>query len=196
MSCSWSPTRLGTTDLNVVPLGLASGYGARARDVERAFDRGINLFYWGSVRRPDFGEGLRQVGTRARERMVLVIQSYARWPSAVGRSLDEALRELRLGHADVLLLGWWNLPPRDAMLDAAAELVARGRVRYVMVSCHHRPTFVKLARDKRISLLMMRYNAAHPGAERDVFPHLPDPRPGVVALDCRLGESILSRLRR
>jgi aryl-alcohol dehydrogenase-like predicted oxidoreductase len=50
-----------------------------------------------------------------------------------------------------------------------------------MISCHHRPTFPLLARDPRVDLLMTRYNAAHPGAERDVFPHLPEERPGVVA---------------
>ena len=29
--------------------------------------------------------------------------------------------------------------------------------------------------------LMVRYNAAHPGAERDVFPALAEPRPGMMA---------------
>ena len=28
---------------------------------------------------------------------------------------------------------------------------------------------------------MIRYNAAHPGAERDIFPHLEARRPAVVA---------------
>jgi len=129
---------------------------------------------------PDFGAALARIGARHRERMKVVIQSYARWPSMIGRSLEKALRALRLDHADVLLLGWWNLPPRDAILDAAAELVHRGRAGSVMVSCHHRPTFVRLARDPRIDHLMIRYNAAHPGAEQDVFPHLPEARPGIV----------------
>jgi aryl-alcohol dehydrogenase-like predicted oxidoreductase len=180
MACSWLKVRLGATALEVVPLGLAAAYGASGADVEHAFERGLNLFYWGSRRTPDFAEGLRRVAAQGRERMVLVVQTYRRSPRAIGRSLEQALRELGLDHADVLLLGWWNLPPSDAILDAAAELVHRGRARAVMLSCHHRPSFAALARDPRVQLLMLRYNAAHPGAERDVFPTLPTPRPGVV----------------
>lgn len=88
---------------------------------------------------------------------------------------------LGLDHTDVLLLGWWNRPPPERVLTGAAELVRRGRARHLMISCHRRPTFPLLARDPRAGLLMMRYNAAHPGAERGVFPHLPEERPGVVA---------------
>jgi aryl-alcohol dehydrogenase-like predicted oxidoreductase len=62
-----------------------------------------------------------------------------------------------------------------------------------MVSCHHRPSFAKLARDPRIQLLMLRYNAAHPGAERDVFPTLPTPRPGVVAYTSTSWGQLLDR---
>jgi aryl-alcohol dehydrogenase-like predicted oxidoreductase len=180
MTVSWSPVRLGRTSLEVVPLGVASAYGVRGRDVERAFERGVNFFYWGSMRTPDFGAALRRIGAKGRDRMRVVIQSYARWPGGLGSALEKALRATGLDHADVLLLGWWNLPPRDAILDAAADLVRKGRARSVMVSCHHRPTFVQLAKDPRVDHLMIRYNAAHPGADRDVFPLLPAARPGIV----------------
>lgn len=180
MSASFSPVRLGRSGLEVVPLGLASAYGATGSDVERAFERGLDFFYWGSYRTPDFGEGLRRLGARAREKMKVVIQSYARSPSSIESSLDKGLKALAFDYADVLLLGWWNLPPKESILDAAADLVRRGRARKVMVSCHHRPTFARLARDPRIDLLMIRYSAAHPGAEQEVFPYLMAPRPGIV----------------
>jgi len=181
MTSSFSKVQLGATELQVTRLGLAAGYGADASVVEAAFERGVDLFYWGSTRGAGFAEGLRRV-TKARSGAAkLIVQSYARWPSGIGRSVEKALQELRVERADVLLLGWWNLPPRDAILDAAREVVARGRARYVMVSCHHRPTFGALAQDPRVDLLMLRYNAAHPGAERDVFPALPSERPGIVA---------------
>lgn len=181
MTASWSPVRLGRTSLEVVPLGVAAAYGLPGREVERAFERGLDFFYWGSARTPEFGAALARIGARRRERLKVVVQSYARWPSGIGRSLEKGLRALRFDYADVLLLGWWNLPPRDSILDAAAELVHKGRARALMISCHHRPTFEKLARDPRVDLLMFRYNAAHPGAERDIFPHLPEARPGLVS---------------
>lgn len=181
MSCSWSPVRLGRTELTACPLGLAASYGISGADVERAFERGVNLLYWGSARTGDFGKAIQRIGARSREGMTLVIQTYTRSPKGIGKSLEKALRALSLDHTDILLLGWWNLPPPDAILDAAAEEVRRGRARAVMVSCHHRPAFPALARDPRVDLLMIRYNAAHPGAERDVFPHLPSPRPGIIS---------------
>ena len=57
---------LGRTGLQVGALGLAASYGAGADAVEFAFDRGINYFYWGSRRRPSFGEGLRRLAARRR----------------------------------------------------------------------------------------------------------------------------------
>ncbi len=187
MSCSWARVKLGSTDLEVVPLGLAASYGIEGKEVERAFDRGLNLFYWGALRAPvfprpsDFGRALKRVAHRDRENVVTVIQSYARSPHRMRRSIEKGLRELRLDYTDVLLLGWWNLPPPERLLDAAARLVQQDRARYIMVSCHNRPTFRVLARDPRLSLLMIRYNAAHPGVERDVFPYMPTKRPGIVA---------------
>lgn len=193
MSPAWSSVRLNRSNLEVVPLGLASSFGISGRDVERAFERGVNFFYWGSLRTADFGAALKRLGARHRERMTVVIQSYARWPSGIGKSLDKALRELGYDYADVLLLGWWNLPPRASILDAAAEIIRRGRARKLMISCHHRPTFPVLARDPRVDLLMIRYNAAHPGAERDVFPHLPAERPGIVAYTSTSWGQLLDR---
>ena len=39
----------------------------------------------------------------------------------------------------------------------------------------------RLAEDSPLDLLMIRYNAAHPGAERDIFPHLAKRQPHIVA---------------
>jgi aryl-alcohol dehydrogenase-like predicted oxidoreductase len=181
VTCSWTPVRLGRTDLRVVPLGLAASYGIGGKDVERAVERGLNLLYWGSRRSEEFGRALKHVARRERSKIVTVIQSYARSPSRIASSLEKALRALSLEYTDVLLLGWWNLPPPERVLAAAADLIHRGKARYLMLSCHHRPTFPLLARDPRVGLLMVRYNAAHPGAERDVFPRLASNRPGIVA---------------
>jgi aryl-alcohol dehydrogenase-like predicted oxidoreductase len=46
---------------------------------------------------------------------------------------------------------------------------------------HDRPRAGRLAESSLLDLLMVRYNAAHPGAETDVFPRLARRRPAVVA---------------
>ena len=49
------------------------------------------------------------------------------------------------------------------------------------ISIHDRPRAGKLAEDSPLDLFMLRYNAAHPGAEREVFPHLARRKPLVIA---------------
>ena len=67
---------LGRTGLRVGRLGLAASYGVPAAAVERAFEHGVNYFYWGTFRRVGFGEAIRHLAPQ-RHRFVLVIQSRA-----------------------------------------------------------------------------------------------------------------------
>jgi aryl-alcohol dehydrogenase-like predicted oxidoreductase len=170
------------TTLDVGRIGLGSSFGVDASDLEYAYDQGINYFYWGSVRRPGFGEGIRRLARRDREGIAVVLQSYARWPALLFReSVLAGLRRLRLDHADVLLLGWYNQRPPQAILDEALELREKGRFRHLMMSGHRRAFFPKMASEGIFDLFMVRYNAANRGAESDVFPKLPrgDARPAV-----------------
>jgi aryl-alcohol dehydrogenase-like predicted oxidoreductase len=58
----------------------------------------------------------------------------------------------------------------------------KGLVRFIGVSSHNRKLLGKLARDREFDVLHLRYNAAHRGAECDIFPHLSgEKRPGAVA---------------
>ncbi|XXT24231.1 hypothetical protein WME94_22070 [Sorangium sp. So ce429] len=183
-------TTLGRTGLGVSRLGLASN-GACRRDVEWAVDQGINYLYWGSLRRPDFGAAVRHLARSRRAELVVVVQTYARVAALVRPSVELALRRLGLDHADVLLLGWWNEPPDARIVDAARRVCEAGKARHIMISCHRRATFARYIADPTYGAIMVRYNAAHPGAETEVFPHLDPgptapgdgarPRPGVVA---------------
>ncbi|OJY16174.1 MAG: hypothetical protein BGO98_05005 [Myxococcales bacterium 68-20] len=175
------PRFFGKTGLMVGRLGLGSSYGLPGREVERAFDHGVNFFLWGSRRRRDFGLGVRNLARTNREDIVVAVQTYTRMASLMEWSVDRALRSLRTDYVDVLCLAWWNGPTPRRIVDAALELRAKGKVRSLMVSCHHRPTFETFIADPSFDALMLRYNAAHPGADREVFPLLGGPnRPGVV----------------
>jgi aryl-alcohol dehydrogenase-like predicted oxidoreductase len=96
-------------------------------------------------------------------------------------SVDSALRKLGTDRVDLLGLGWWNDAPPRRILDGALAIQATGKVRHILISSHHRPAFEKLVADPAYGGIMVRYSAAHPGAEKEVFPHLADPRPGVLA---------------
>lgn len=179
---NWQRTTLGRTGLEVGRLGMAGSYGVPAAAVERAFERGVNYLYYGSVRRGAFALALRNLAPR-REKFALVVQSYTRIAGLMGWSLERALRKVRSDYADVLLLGLWNSQPYERILDAARKLRERGLVRHIALSSHNRPFIPEIAKHTDVEILHVRYNAVHPGAEREVFPLLSGDgsRPGVVS---------------
>jgi aryl-alcohol dehydrogenase-like predicted oxidoreductase len=186
---------LGRSGLMVGPLGISASYGLPASGVERAFEAGLNYVYWGSRRRPEFADGIRRLASQ-RDRMVLVLQSYHPFARGITRSVEAALRRLRLERADVLLLGMWNRPVPERIRAACRRLRERGLIRFVAVSTHKRSMIARQARDPDIDIFHVRYNAVHTGAERDVFPHLPAERPpGIVAFTATSWRQLLDSRR-
>lgn len=167
----FEPRTLGRTGLIVGRLGVAASYGVPAAAVERAVEQGVNYLYWGSIRRPGFGQAIRNLAA-SRDRLVLVVQSYSRIGALIGWSVERGLRALRLEFADILLLGMWNSPLPERILDAARALRQRGLVRFLAVSSHNRRFVPELAKSPDVDVVHFRYNAAHPGAEADIFPRL------------------------
>jgi aryl-alcohol dehydrogenase-like predicted oxidoreductase len=174
---------LGRSGLSAGPLGVSGGYGVGTKALLRAFDRGVNYFYHGSRRSPGMGGAIRDlVAAGHRDQLVIVLQSYSRLTSLMERSVTRGLAQLGIATADVLLLGWYNGPPGERLLERAERMREKGMFRHLAVSGHRRRAFVGHAAEQRFSVLHIRYNAAHIGAETDVFPHLPaEGRPGVVA---------------
>jgi aryl-alcohol dehydrogenase-like predicted oxidoreductase len=193
VSRTWATATLGRSGLTTSRLGLGSSFGIGTPDVERAFERGVNYLYWGSVRKPAFGRAIANLAPKHRDRMIVVVQTYTRAAWLMRGSLERALRRLRIEYADFLLLGWWPSPPPARILDAAHSLVERGKARHLMISCHNRPVFQALAANPSFGAIMVRYNAAHPGAEREVFPVLGEPAPGVVAYTATRWGTLLDR---
>jgi aryl-alcohol dehydrogenase-like predicted oxidoreductase len=180
-SVSFARTTLGRTGLEVGRLGIASGYGVPGTALEWAFERGVNYVFWGSRRSDTFGAALKRLRPH-REGFVLVIQSYTRMASLLNWSLERALRTLSFDYTDVLLLGMWNKPVPPRILEAACRVKERGLVRFLAVSTHKRKLVPRIAAGGDFDVVHFRYSAAHPGAEQDIFPHLPAAnRPGLVS---------------
>lgn len=175
---------LGRSGLSVSKLGLGASFGAPSRTYLEAFDRGVNYFYWGSIRRSMMGDAIREIARDRRDGLVVVLQSYARWGRLLTFFVERGLRQLGLERCEVLLLGWHNSPPSPGVLDAALALRERGLVGCVALSTHHRKLLPSLLDDETYAVWHVRYNAVHRGAEREVFPCLegrePARRPGLV----------------
>ncbi len=181
------PVPFGQTGLQVSRLGIGSSFTGDPAFIEEAVEQGVNFLYWGSIRRPAFGRAIKNVARRNREGVVLTVQSYTRVAALLAPSIEIALRRAGVEYFDVLLLGMWNKAPAQSLVDAAQNLKEQGKVRHLMLSTHNRPSLQQHfrrfeAKESPFDAFMLRYNAVHRGAERDVFPYLPEPaRPAIVA---------------
>src|SRR5512135_2199827 len=137
-------------------LGLASSYGAGAREVERGFERGVSFFFWGALRRASFGAGLRRIASR--HDVTIAIQSFTNRAPILRASVDLARLRLRVDTIGVLCLAYCDEPISPRVLDVARTLQSRGVVRSLMVSAHDRARLVALAADDTFDSLMVRYN--------------------------------------
>jgi aryl-alcohol dehydrogenase-like predicted oxidoreductase len=167
---------LGSTGLRVSPLGLAGSYGIEASAVERAFhDFGINYFFV-SPRMSGLCEGLRRL-IRKGHRDELVIAGGAGIPLGftVKSAWDKLARELGVDCIDVFHLFWvqahWYVTGKT--WPAFVRLKEEGKARALAISCHDRPMARTLVDELSLDVLMIRYNAAHRGAESEIFATLP-----------------------
>ena len=191
---NWLETKrkLGRTDIYAGPLGFGASYMAPAKSLEAAFEQGCNYFYWGALRNRGMRDAIRNITAKGqRENLIVVIQDFRRSPKGLEKSLARGLKKGRLDYADVLLFGWHNHPPKPQLMDAAMELKNRGLFRYLGLSSHHRLLFPELIKDDRFDIFHIRYNAAHRGAEEDIFPHLPEERPGIIIFNATRHASLI-----
>jgi len=173
---------LGRTGVKVSRLGIGSAYGVSERACRMAFDEGVNYFFWGSVRTPGMGQAIRDIARSQREDLVVVLECYVRQAAWIPRSVEVGLRNLKIEQADVLLLGWYDRPPSSRILNVVERLKEQGRFRYLGISTHQRPLFQQYLREGNYDVFHIRYNAAHRGAEQEVFPALPENGgPGIVS---------------
>ena len=177
---------LGRSGLEVGGLGISSSYRAPAAAYEEAFERGCNYFSWGTFvkgRAKAMREAVRSIVARGRrDDLVLALLTYAHVHTVTSWRLGRALDALGTDRVDVLLLGYYGHVPPPRILDGAQKLVREGRVRFVGLTSHRRAVFQEAEAAGGIDVIHVRYNAAHRGAEEDVFPHVDGPEgPGVVS---------------
>lgn len=67
MTAFESRIELGRSGLRVSRLGLGSSFKAPTSSYREAFERGVNYFYWGSVRRSLMGDAIREIARDQRE---------------------------------------------------------------------------------------------------------------------------------
>jgi aryl-alcohol dehydrogenase-like predicted oxidoreductase len=189
---------LGRTGIEICRLGLSATYRPGKETIYRALDRGINfLFCYGfdthAIR------VLRELPPSRREKVVIATGAYnliLGHPN-LRNTLEKRLRQLRTEYIDVFLfLG--VMKPKQFPVRVIEELRRfreEGKVRAIGLSCHDRQFAGRLASEGGVDVIMMRYNAAHRGAEQDIFPHLAAHDPGVISYTATRWSYLLRRPR-
>lgn len=176
--------KLGRTGFSVTRLGIASSYGTDEAMVEEAVAHGVNYLYWGALRTKRMAEGIRSVARKNRDDLIIVVQTMARTVPSLNRIVHKSMKSLGIDYIDVLLLGMGGYPqgPRSRLIEHADTLKDDGVIRALAVSSHHRLLFPRLEQEKQFDIFHVRYNAAHRGAEAEVFNSLPKAGgPGIVS---------------
>ncbi len=176
---------------DVCPIGLATrgNTSLDPDDVLEAVDRGVNYLNW--CGHPDgMQEAIRNLGSR-RSDVRIAVQFKSSDADTADRELEQTLKTLNTDYLDVATYyyvehidEWKEIAAGSgaaSVLEAAREA---GVVRCIGLTSHQRPLAAKIAQSGRIDLLMIRYNAAHRGAEQDVFPVTTALRMPVVAFTC------------
>jgi aryl-alcohol dehydrogenase-like predicted oxidoreductase len=182
----------------VSPLGIGGGYGIGPDALELAFERGINYFFWAPwlPTYHNMKRGLRRLIPGHRDELVIATCSYF-WsvPGSLERSLNRYLKRLKTDYIDIFQLGMVRSLKHQKALETLVSLKEKGLVRYVGISVHDRRLAAKAAKDWPIDILMIRYNAAHRGAEEEIFPHIQGEGPGIVAFNTTRHAALIKRPR-
>lgn len=186
---------VGAFGRQVFRLGLATNYGVDREDLEWALEQGVNYVFWTPTARK-VTKSLRAALKRDRGSIVLATgPTIGYFGVSVRSACERLLKKLGTEYLDVFQLFWlgrgsaWT----PSTIDALVSLRELGMVRAIGVSIHDRSRAGRLAADSPLDMLMIRYNAAHPGAEKDIFPYLTKRRPAIVAYTATRWGGLLKR---
>jgi aryl-alcohol dehydrogenase-like predicted oxidoreductase len=177
---------------------LSATYRPGKRAIYEAAGEGLNYFFFFGIDGNMTG-ALPEILKRGREKYVLATGAYNYiWSRQnLRRTLEERLRKLRTDYIDVFhflgVMKGAEFP--EQVRDELLALKEDGRVRAVSISVHDRKFAGQLAADGVLDALMVRYNAAHTGAERDIFPHVAKHDPGIVSFTATRWRRLLWRPR-
>lgn len=177
----FSHTTLPVVEKTVFRMGVAGSYGIESTDIRWAAEHGANYWVWGR----GFGrvtDGIREVIRHDRENHVVSMLGWGFFGWQVRRSVENALRKLCTDYLDVFKLGWLGRTSiySQGIIDTLLKLKQEKKIVSIGTSIHDRKRAGRLVLDSEIDLFMIRYNAKHPGAEQDIFPHLSKRNPAVV----------------
>jgi aryl-alcohol dehydrogenase-like predicted oxidoreductase len=160
-------------------------------DVHWAIERGVNYLNW-CGRTDGMSQAVSEMGEK-RQEIVFAWQIQSSSEDAARRELEDALTELKTDYIDIATLyyvesesEWCRLATTGGACSALVKAKEEGLLRMIGLTSHQRSMAASIAAGRILAdesecdpgldptrpldVLMLRYNAAHRGAESDVFP--------------------------
>ncbi|MEQ8272409.1 MAG: aldo/keto reductase [Deltaproteobacteria bacterium] len=161
----------------VAALGLASRGNTHLTgdDVANAIERGIGYLNW-CGHDDGLAAAVRNLGASERARVIIATQLDARDADDAERELDAMLETLGTDYLDVVTAyylesdaEWRQIQGRAGARTAIEAARSDGRVRRFGFTSHQRPLARDILDEGSVDVAMVRYNAAHRGAEAEIF---------------------------
>ena len=187
---------LPVIEKQVFRMGIAGNYGINSSDIEWAADQGANYWVWGASFKK-VTSGIKEVIRKNREKNVVAMLGWGFFGWQIRRSVEKALHKLNTDYLDIFKLGWLGRTSiySKSVIDSLLKLKQEGKIKAIGTSIHDRKRAGQLALDSEIDLLMIRYNAKHPGAEDDIFPHLKKRNPAVVSYTALAWQQLINPVK-
>ncbi len=178
-------------------VGIVGNYGISPETFEAALEAGINYVFWTPKMRK-ITPVLKAALKRDRASIVLATgPTFSYFGGSLQKGADSIRRLLDIDQIDLFQQFWLGKTAAETASTREALLTLResGAVRHIGTSIHDRPRAGQLARDRVYDMLMVRYNAAHPGAEQDIFPHVDPAATMLTAYTATRWRKLLKRPR-
>jgi len=189
-------TNFGKDGPEVFRLGLSATMRPGKETVYKAIDEGINFFFAYGFD-THMTSVLKDVFKSNREKYKIATGNYnlLLTHTDVRKTLEKRLRKLGTDYIDVFLyLGVMKEKQfPEKIKEELMKLREEGKVKKIGISCHNRKLIGRYAAEGDLNAFMMRYNAAHRGAEEDIFPYLEKHDPGIISYTATRWSFLLRR---
>lgn len=189
-------SNIKSLNIPVNRIGLSATNRPGKETIFKALDEGINFFFCFGID-SQMIKVLKNLSKSLREQIIIATgaYNYKYFYQDVIKTFYKRSKQLNTDYIDVyLFLGVLNEKElRPDIIESMNKLKNERKVRAIGISTHNRNLAGKLALDGVFDVLMIRYNAAHRGAESDIFPNTGLKFPGIVSYTATYWTRLLRR---
>jgi len=172
----------------VCRLGLATRGNTHLTkdDVLFALEQGLNYWNWCGYE-DGMVQAIRELGPK-RKQVVIAAQLSARDSQGLYQEIEQALDQILTDYLDVATLyyveqdtEWENIISPSGALKGLRLAQKQGLVKIIGLTTHQQDLALRVLNEGLLDLLMIRYNAAHRGAEDKTLPTAQTSKTPIVA---------------